>query len=98
VAILAHARPFLCLRSSDLHADGGIGDLERRLRPRSRASADANEYERGDETANRSPVIGHRLDNSSREDATNSANINGPRRASRNGEARGGGPLLAFSR
>ena|ERR1700722_9269008 len=45
--------------SFDLCADGGIGGLKRRLRPRRTASGDAKEREQDDENANCSPMVGH---------------------------------------
>jgi hypothetical protein len=50
----------LAVRSSDLCADRGIGGLERRLRPRGRASLDADKREHGEEKAKHPPVKRHR--------------------------------------
>ena len=44
-------------RSFHLRANGGIGGLERRFRPRGGASAYAHEREHGEETADHSPVV-----------------------------------------
>jgi hypothetical protein len=57
------------LRLFDLRADGGIGGLERRRWARGGASGRANERELSEETAKRSPPIGPRLYNPSREEA-----------------------------
>jgi len=48
------------VRSFDLCADGGIDGLKRRFRPGGGASPDANEREHEEQTANHSPVVGHR--------------------------------------
>jgi hypothetical protein len=71
------------LRSFDLCADRGIGRLKRRLRVRRGTSANVNEREHGEETANHSPKFGHRnaprpqpTMRISREFATHHANIN----------------------
>jgi hypothetical protein len=45
--------------SFDLCADGGIGGLKRRLRPRGTASGDAKEREQDDENANCLSIVGH---------------------------------------
>jgi hypothetical protein len=46
----------------DLRADGGIGSLKGRLRPRGAASADAtNDREHGEETASHSPEVDGRF-------------------------------------
>ena len=54
---------------SDLCADRGISGLICKLRARRGATADVNEREQGEETADRTPVTCHRLCSPSREGA-----------------------------